>query len=76
MELTVGQLWSWLAGGPVTEDLVTWPPDVAALTSVLLERSHAFRFVVSPPAGASWPPQTQAPFAEHVSAAALRWRRR
>ncbi len=74
MELTVGQLWSWLAGGPVTEDLVTWPPDVAALTSVLLERSHAFRFVVSPPAGASWPPQTQAPFAEHVSAAALRWR--
>lgn len=74
MELTIGQLWSWLAGGPVSEDLVEWAPDVAALTSVLLERSHAFRFVVSPPAGARWPPTSGGSFTALVASCATRWR--
>jgi hypothetical protein len=33
-----------------------WPPDVFAVTSALLRRSGAYRHVVSPPAGAAWPP--------------------
>ena len=50
-----------------------WAPDVAALTGVLLERSQAFRFVVSPPAGVAWPPADLTPFAESVTEAAGEW---
>ncbi|HEX2850163.1 MAG TPA: hypothetical protein VHN98_06410 [Acidimicrobiales bacterium] len=72
--LTIGQLWEWLTDGRVSDDLLAWPPDVAALTTVLLERSQAFRFVVSPPPGESWPPpERDAPFAEVVGRAADEW---
>jgi hypothetical protein len=74
--LTVRQLGESLTGRPVTDDLLSWAPDVAALTTVLLERSHAFRFVVSPPENGSWPPQFEEyddPFAVVVSRAATRW---
>jgi hypothetical protein len=36
--------------------LLTWPPDVFALTDLLLVQADAYRFVSSPPAGATWPP--------------------
>lgn len=32
-----------------------WPPDAFAITSVLLEETGAYRLIVSPPEGASWP---------------------
>lgn len=35
--------------------LQAWPPDVFAVTGVLLERSGAYRLAVSPPPGRSWP---------------------
>lgn len=35
---------------------LAWPPDSFALTTVLLGRSEAYRFVVSPPQGKTWPP--------------------
>ena len=59
MSLTIRELWDWLTEDHTADALLDWAPDVAALTSVLLERSHAFRFVVSPPdgAGSSSPPQ-------------------
>ena len=72
--LTVGELFGWLTGGEVSSDLLDWAPDVAALTIVLIERSHAFRFVVSPPSGASWPPAGQPAFAATVGEAATAWR--
>jgi len=74
--LTVRQLSESLIGGPVTDHILWWAPDVAALTTVLLERSHAFRFVVSPPENGSWPPQFEGyddSFAVLVSRTATRW---
>jgi hypothetical protein len=73
--LTVEQLWEWLIEGPVSDAVLAWAPDVAALTSVLLQRSQAFRFVVSPPQPGAWPPPGEQPFAERVQEAAAAWRR-
>lgn len=78
-DLTVAGLWRWLTVADVSDPavadgLLDWAPDVCALTSVLLERSHAFRFVVSPPAGHDWPPPGDEPFADRVADAAARWR--
>jgi len=72
--LSVRQLWDWLSDGQVTDRALEWAPDVAALTSVLIERSHAFRFVVSPPEGAGWPPAGGDAWAKRVRAAAAEWR--
>jgi hypothetical protein len=72
--LTVEQLWEWLLDGPVSDAVLDWAPDVAALTSVLLQRSQAFRFVVSPPRPGAWPPPGERAFADHVRDAAVAWR--
>jgi hypothetical protein len=77
-DLTVGGLWRWLlddaAGSPdAAAGLLAWAPDVQALTSVVLERAQAFRFVVSPPAGQAWPPPSDEPFSTLVGAAARAW---
>lgn len=74
--LTVATLFGWLTGGRVSDDLLDWAPDVAALTTVLLERSQAFRFVVSPPEGERWPPEPPEgglSFADEVTDAASEW---
>lgn len=72
--LTVRGLWEWLVGGPLPDDCLQWAPDVAALTGVLIQRSHAFRFVVSPPEGGCWPPPGDEPFANRVAVGAGQWR--
>jgi hypothetical protein len=73
--LTVRQLWEWLTDAGVSDALLDWAPDVAALTSVLLQRTHAFRFVVSPPAGRHWPPTLgDESFGSEVGQIATRWR--
>jgi hypothetical protein len=71
--ITVAELFHWLTGGEVSEALLDWAPDVAALTTVLLERSHAFRFVVSPPEDARWPPADDPPYGVTVTEAATAW---
>ncbi|HEX8855383.1 MAG TPA: hypothetical protein VF752_07255 [Thermoleophilaceae bacterium] len=45
-----------MSGAGFTRELLDWPPDVFALTNVLLRRAEVFRFAVSPPAGVRWPP--------------------
>lgn len=72
--VTVSQLWHWLTADGLSEELLDWAPDVAALTTVLLERSQAFRFVVSPPAGATWPPVGDTSYSDRVRDAARQWR--
>jgi len=46
------------AFGPAPEwdDIVNWPPDVFALTSLVLDHTESYRFVVAPPVGWHWPP--------------------
>ena len=53
---TVGSLWHDIAGHRLGDELLDWAPDLFAFTDVVLNRSEAYRFVVSPPEGASWPP--------------------
>ena len=55
--LTVGSLWHDIAGRRLGDELLEWAPDLFAFADVVLDRSEAYRFVVSPPDGASWPPR-------------------
>ena len=52
---TLASTWQALAGSPIGDELLEWPPDVFALTDVILERAEAYRFVLSPPDGVPWP---------------------
>jgi hypothetical protein len=70
---TLASTWLGLGGTPVGDELLEWPPDVFALTDVLLERADAFRFILSPPPGAVWPPERFTDWGEAVAEAAQRW---
>ena len=48
-------------------------PDLLALTEVILERSEAFRFALSPSAGAHWPPASLPEWPYAVTDAARQW---
>jgi hypothetical protein len=52
-EPTLASTWEAIVGGRMTDELLEWPPDAFALTNVVLDRSAAFRFALSP-VGA-WP---------------------
>lgn len=54
--LTLGDELERLAPGWGLDDLCRWPPDVFAFTSAVLGDSGAYRLVVNPPTGNSWPP--------------------
>jgi len=41
---------------PEWNELVRWPPDVFALTNLVLDHTEGYRFVVAPPPGRHWPP--------------------
>jgi hypothetical protein len=72
-ELTPASVWEALAGSAIAEDLLEWPPDVFALTDVILTRSEAYRFALSPPSGLSWPPDHVPSWADAVTDAGRRW---
>ncbi len=40
----------------MTDELLEWPPDVFALTDLILGTSQAYRFLFSLPTGGQWPP--------------------
>jgi hypothetical protein len=44
---TLASTWRAISGGGFTDELLSWPPDMFALTNVLLDRSEAFRFVLA-----------------------------
>jgi hypothetical protein len=66
-------VWQTVAGTTIGDDLLQWPADVFALTEVILERSQAYRFALSPPAGAHWPPAHTPPWPDAVMAAGRQW---
>ncbi len=71
--LTLGSAW-WSASGVEVDDrLIEWPADVFALTEVVLEQSEAYRFVLSPPAGAEWPPADMADWPQTTRDVAAAW---
>src|SRR5690242_12956363 len=72
-EPTVATVWRAVAGSDIDDGLLEWPPDVLALTEVLLERSAAYRFALSPPGDKQWPPARMPAWADAVADAAERW---
>jgi hypothetical protein len=70
-EPTVASTWHAASGGAITDELLDWPPDVFALANVILARSEAFRFALSPIQ--EWPPEGYRDWARMVEAAGLCW---
>ena len=70
-EPTAASVWHSVAGSPITDGLLDWPPDVFALTNVLLSRSEAFRFALSP--AGDWPPRHVVGWPLAVEEAGLGW---
>jgi len=52
-EPTLAQAWQAATGTTFGDELLEWPPDLLALTEVILQRSEAYRFALSPPAGST-----------------------
>jgi hypothetical protein len=71
---TLASTWRSISAGGFTDDLLGWPPDMFALANVLLDRSEAFRFVFSPPAGMRWPPTGVRDWSDAVVEAGREWR--
>lgn len=57
---------------PSWRELSRWPPDVFALTNLILDHTEAYRFTVAPPRGARWPPHSD--WNVRVRHAAEEWR--
>jgi hypothetical protein len=58
------------SGAPITDRLLEWPPDVFALTNVVLTRSEAFRFALSVD---DWPPRRFGDWAQAVAEQGRLW---
>jgi hypothetical protein len=70
-EPTVASTWRAVAGSSISDALLEWPPDVFALTNVILDRSEAFRFAIPP--RDDWPPGRVPYWAHAVEEAGRRW---
>src|SRR5215467_8588195 len=72
-EPTLASVWQAVTGTTIGDELLEWPPDLLALTEVILERSEAYRFALSTPAGAHWPPASLPVWPDAVTDAARQW---
>src|SRR6476661_9183666 len=70
-EPTLASEWHAASGGAVADDLLDWPPDLFALTNVILTRSEAFRFALSPIQ--EWPPEGYPDWGRMVVEEGVRW---
>ncbi|HUA45635.1 MAG TPA: hypothetical protein VMA77_10430 [Solirubrobacteraceae bacterium] len=72
-ELTPSSVWRGFAGAEIDDELLEWPADLFALSDLVLQRSEAHRFALSPPSGASWPPDRLGDWATGVADAGRSW---
>jgi hypothetical protein len=70
---TVGSLWHDIAGRQLGDELLEWAPDLFAFTDVILDRSEAYRFAVSPPDDTSWPPPEMPDWYLAIAGASAGW---
>jgi hypothetical protein len=70
---TPASAWHAVAGSPITDEFLEWPADLFALTDVILERSEAYRFVLSPPSGVEWPAARFSSWSDAVEEAGRQW---
>lgn len=71
--LTPASVWDAVTGSQITDGLLDWPADLFALTDMILARSQAYRFAISPSAGMSWPPDRSPSWSEAVKDAGQQW---
>jgi len=62
-----------MAGVPIGDGLLEWPPDVFAFTEVILERTQLYRLLFPPPRVVEWPPRRLGRWSEVVEEAAQQW---
>lgn len=72
LQPTVGSYFEAFSPVPNWDELGAWPPDVFALSNLVLDHTEAYRSAVSPEAGRRWPPKND--WNEKVRAAARNWR--
>jgi hypothetical protein len=70
---TPASVWRAVADGTIGDELLEWPPDLFALTEVILQRSEAYRFALSPPAGSRWPPDQMPSWSDAVIEDGREW---
>jgi hypothetical protein len=70
-EPTPALIWQSVTGCLITDRLLEWPPDVFALTNLVLDRAEAFRFALSPVG--QWPPGRYPDWTQAVVEAGRRW---
>jgi hypothetical protein len=68
-EPTLASVWYALAASTINDNLLDWPPDLFALTNIILSRSEGFRFALSPLG--EWPPDSG--WARRVADTAREW---
>src|SRR5262245_1150317 len=72
-EPTIASMWCGLTGAPITDEFLQWPPDVFALTDIILSRSEAYRFILSSRPGSTWPPSRFRSWTDVIDQAARQW---
>jgi hypothetical protein len=73
MSRTIGDIYRDLAESREWDEFARWPPDVFALTSLILLESGAYRAVVSPPQGRRWPPDEWLQGIQDLAEAWVKW---
>ena len=72
LEPTLVSYFRAFSPAPDWDELCTWPPDVFALSNLVLDHTEAYRFAVSPHEGRRWPPTPD--WNQRVCGAAQQWR--
>jgi hypothetical protein len=72
-KLSLWSIWQDSVDGPISDELLEWPPDLFALTEAILERSETHRLLLHPPVGAQWPPARIAGWPAAVEEAGRAW---
>jgi hypothetical protein len=62
-----------MAGVPIGNGPLEWPPDVFAFTEVILERTQVYRLLFPPPRAVEWPPSRLGDWSEAVEDAGQQW---
>ncbi|MFC5262758.1 hypothetical protein ACFPJ1_11645 [Kribbella qitaiheensis] len=70
---STASVWESVSGAAIGDHLLEWPPDVFALTDVVLARSEAYRFALSPKADQDWPPPDMPDWPDAVVEAGHQW---
>jgi hypothetical protein len=68
---TLASTWQGATGQRIGDELLDWPPDAFAFANLILGRSEAFRFVLSPIE--EWPPRRHPGWIDLVEQAARAW---